>query len=92
LTTAKWFGIIKTEKRKGDKKMKVIQAKTKVELSTEEFKALNDARIILANIEDLLDNGYNTLFTDDIEWADDEITNAITLLDELAQDEITITQ
>ena len=72
--------------------MKVIQAKTKVELSTEEFKALEDARIILANIQDLLDYGYNTLFTNDIEWADRDIQNAITLLDELAQDEITIVQ
>ena len=72
--------------------MKVIKSKTQIELSTEEFKALDDARFILANIEDLLDNGYNTLYTNDIEWADSEIANAITLLDELAQDEITITQ
>lgn len=72
--------------------MKVIKSKIKVEISTEEFKALNDARIILANIEDLLDNGYNTLYTNDIEWTDDEIANAITLLDELAQGEITLNQ
>ena len=72
--------------------MKVITSKTKVELSTEEFKTLNDARIILADIQDLLDYGYNTLYTNDIEWANDEIANAITLLDELAQDEITIVE
>lgn len=72
--------------------MKVTTSKTTVELSTEEFKALEDARIILANIQDLLDYGYNTLFTNDIEWADRDIQNAITLLDELAQDEITIVQ
>lgn len=72
--------------------MKVTTSKTTVELSTEEFKALEDARIILANIQDLLDYGYNTLFTNNIEWADRDIQNAITLLDELAQDEITIVQ
>lgn len=70
--------------------MKVIKSKTKVELSTEEFKALNDARLILADIQDLLDTGNNTLYTNKIEWGYDEITNAIMLLDELAQDEITI--
>lgn len=72
--------------------MKVIKTRTKVELSTEEFKTLNDARIILADIQDLLDDGYNTLYTNDIEWANDEIANAITLLDELAQDEVTIVE
>ena len=70
--------------------MKVIKSKTKVELSTEEFKKLNDARIILADIQDLLNDGYNTLYTNRIEWEYSEIINAILLLDELAQDEITI--
>jgi hypothetical protein len=70
--------------------MKVIKSKTKVELSTEEFKALNDACLILADIQDLLDTGNNTLYTDKIEWEYDEITNAIMLLDDLAQHEITI--
>lgn len=70
--------------------MKIIKTKTKIELSTEEFKKLNDARIILADIQDLLNDGYNTLFTNKIEWEYSEITNAIMLLDELAQDEITI--
>jgi len=68
--------------------MKVIKTNPKVELSTEEFKALNDARLILADLQDLLDDGYNTLLTDKIEWAYGEIANAVTLLDELAQDEI----
>lgn len=72
--------------------MKVIKSKIKVELSTEEFKALNDARLILAEIQDLLDFDYNTLFTNEIEWEYNDITNAITLLDELAQDEIAIAQ
>ena len=70
--------------------MKVIKSKTKVELSTEEFKKLNDARIILGDIQDLLNDGYNTLYTNRIEWEYSEIINAILLLDELAQDEITI--
>jgi hypothetical protein len=70
--------------------MKVIKSKIKVELSTEEFKTLNDARLILADIRDLLDNGDNILLTDEIEWEDNDINNAITLLDELAQDDITI--
>lgn len=72
--------------------MKVVKTKTKVEFSTKEFQTLNDARIILADIQDLLDDGYNTLFTDKIEWEYKEIANAITLLDELAQDEVTITE
>lgn len=72
--------------------MKVIKSKIKVELSTEEFKTLNDARLILADIQDLLDFDYNTLFTNEIEWEYNDIQNAITLLDELAQDEVTIAQ
>lgn len=72
--------------------MKVIKSKIKVELSTEEFKTLNDARLILADIQELLDFDYNTLFTNEIEWEYNDINNAITLLDELAQDEITIAQ
>ena len=70
--------------------MKVIKSNPKVELSTEEFKALNDARIILASIQDLLDDDYDTLFTDNIKWEYKEIANAVTLLDELANDEITL--
>ena len=72
--------------------MKVIKTKTKVEFSTEEFKTLDDARFILAEILDLLNDGYNTLFTDKVEWTYKEIDNAITLLDELAQDEVTIVE
>lgn len=72
--------------------MKVVKTKTKVEFSTKEFQTLNDARIILADIQDLLDDGYDTLFTDKIEWEYKEIANAITLLDELAQDEVTISE
>jgi hypothetical protein len=70
--------------------MKTIKTNTKVELSTEEIKALNDARIILADLQDLLDDDYNTLFTDRIEWEYGEIANAVTLLDELAQNTITL--
>lgn len=70
--------------------MKVIKSKIKVEISPEEFKTLDDARFILANILDLLNDGNNTLFTDKIGWEYCEITDAITLLDELAQAEITI--
>jgi hypothetical protein len=76
--------------KKGRKIMKVIKSKIKVELSTEEFKTLNDARLILADIQDLLDNGDNILLTDEIEWEDNDINNAINLLNELAQDDITI--
>jgi hypothetical protein len=72
--------------------MKTIKTNTKVELSTEEVKALNDARIILADLQDLLDDGYNTFFTNKIEWEYGEIANAVTLLDELANDEITIVE
>lgn len=69
--------------------MKVIKTNPKVELSTEEFKALDDARFILAEILDLLDDGYDTtLFTDNIKWEYKEIDNAIILLDSLAQGEI----
>jgi hypothetical protein len=78
--------------KKGKKTMKTIKTNTKVELSTEEVKALNDARIILADLQDLLDDGYNTLFTNKIEWEYGEIANAVTLLDELANDEITIVE
>ena len=70
--------------------MKFIKTNTKVELSTKEVKALNDASIILANLQDLLDDGYNTLFTNKIEWEYGEIANAVTLLNELANDEITL--
>lgn len=72
--------------------MKVIKSKIKVELSTEERKVLDDARIILADIQDLLDDGYGGIFTDKIEWEYGEIANAVTLLDELAQDEITLAE
>lgn len=72
--------------------MKVIKSQTKVEFSTEEFKTLEDARILLANILDLLDDDENTLITDKIEWKYNEIDNAIILLDELAHDEITIVE
>ena len=70
--------------------MKVIKSKIKVELSTEEFQTLTDAHLILANILDLVDTGNNTLYTNKIEWGYDELNNALMLLEELAQDEITI--
>jgi hypothetical protein len=70
--------------------MKVIKTNPKVEFSTKEFQTLEDARILLADLIDLLDDGDNILVTDKIEWAYHEIDNAIVLLDELAHDEVTI--
>ena len=72
--------------------MKVIETQTKVELSTEESKTLDDARFILAEILDLLNDGDKSIFTDKVEWRYNEIDNAIILLDELAHDEVTIVE
>lgn len=70
-------------------KMKVITSTTKIKLSTEEVRTLNGAYSILYDIQKLLLDSDNTLFTDKIGWEYDEIANATKLLYELARDEIT---
>lgn len=72
--------------------MKIIKSQTKVEFSTKEFETLEDARILLADILDLLNDGDKSIFTDKVEWRYNEIDNAVILLDELAHDEVTIVE